>query len=35
MRLDAGTMLGRNEIHSLIGVGVMGKVYLTRDTRLA
>src|SRR5438105_1618048 len=34
MRLTAGTKLGRYEIHSQIGAGGMGEVYLALDTKL-
>ncbi len=34
MTLIAGSRFGAFEIHSLIGVGGMGEVYLARDTRL-
>ena len=34
MALAAGTRLGVYEIHSPLGVGGMGEVYLARDTRL-
>ncbi len=34
MPLSAGTTLGPYEILSPIGVGGMGEVYKTRDTRL-
>jgi eukaryotic-like serine/threonine-protein kinase len=34
MALDAGTHLGRYVVHSLLGAGGMGEVYLAKDTKL-
>ena len=34
MTIPSGTKLGRYEIHSQIGAGGMGEVYLARDTKL-
>ncbi|MFN2493706.1 MAG: protein kinase, partial [Pyrinomonadaceae bacterium] len=34
MTISAGTILGRYEVRSLIGVGGMGEVYLAQDTQL-
>jgi len=34
MKLTSGTRLGHYELHSKIGAGGMGEVYLARDTKL-
>jgi serine/threonine protein kinase len=34
MALYAGTHLGRYVVHSLLGAGGMGEVYLAKDTKL-
>ncbi len=34
MAVTAGTHLGRYEIHSQLGAGGMGEVYLAQDTQL-
>jgi serine/threonine protein kinase len=34
MAIGIGTKLGRYEIHSQLGAGGMGEVYLVQDTKL-